>query len=91
MGTKLSGEAAEYQEMELNIPDDILLEIFARVEPRDLARTVPRVCQKWRTMSNLATLWKRLCVVSGRFYPGYMPEPDSFKELYFYNPFTRNH
>jgi len=40
------------------IPNEILEEIFMRVDPETLSKSVPKVCRKWKQIVEKSTFWK---------------------------------
>jgi len=40
------------------IPNEILEEIFMRVDPKTLSQSVPKVCRKWKQIVEKSTFWK---------------------------------
>jgi len=63
-----------------SLPDDIIVPIFAFLEPVELGR-VARVCKRWKMISEIGWLWKKHCNKDSRKFLDNQEDVDWKKEF----------
>ncbi|XP_049631329.1 F-box only protein 44 isoform X1 [Suncus etruscus] len=72
------------------LPENILLEVFAHVPARQLLLRCRPVCSLWRDLIDLVTLWKRKCLQEGFVTEDGDPTVADWKVFYFLRSLRRN-
>jgi hypothetical protein len=78
------------------LPDDLLEEIFLRLDGAQLCKSVNRVCKRWRDLLESDSFWTQMCIRDGKMNSHLSSILNknqiawSPKKTYFNNTFTKN-